>query len=86
MDLFYDSTIIIIGNGGKAPFWDSSWLHGGKPKDIAPLTYDASKRKKWCVGQALKEDAWIAKVVLSPGWSLLHIWEFVNLWSKTREM
>ena len=42
INLFYASTIISIGNGAIAPFWDSPWLNGKKPKDIAPLIYLAS--------------------------------------------
>jgi hypothetical protein len=37
MSLFYAATTISIGNGEIAPFWDSPWLEGEKPKDIAPL-------------------------------------------------
>lgn len=59
MDLFYESTIITIGNGGKAPFWNSPWLQGVKSKGIATLIHAASKWKKWSVSQALKDDAWI---------------------------
>ena len=46
LKFFYASTTIIVGNGAKTPFWDSPWLLGRKPKDIAPLIYEASKRKK----------------------------------------
>jgi hypothetical protein len=62
MELFYASTTISIGNGEIAPFWDSSWLNGKKPKDIAPLIYEASTRKKWKVKHALTNNAWIAKI------------------------
>ena len=49
-DFFYASTTIILGNGAKTPFWDSPWLLGRKPKDIAPLIFEASRRKNWkCV-------------------------------------
>ena len=44
-DFFYASTSIIVGNGAKTPFWDSPWLLGRKPKDIAPLVFEASRRK-----------------------------------------
>jgi hypothetical protein len=46
MDLFYASTTISIGNDRIAPFWESPWLNGRKPKDIALVIYDANSRKK----------------------------------------
>lgn len=49
MDLFYASTTITIGNGAIAPFWDSPWLFGRKPKDVAPLIFECSTRKNWKV-------------------------------------
>lgn len=45
LDFFYASTTIIMGNGARTPFWDSPWLLGRKPKEIAPLIYEASSRK-----------------------------------------
>ncbi|KAE8799468.1 Serine carboxypeptidase-like 18 [Hordeum vulgare] len=35
-DFFYASTTIVMGNGAKTLFWDSPWLLGRKPKEIAP--------------------------------------------------
>ena len=49
LEFFYASTTIIVGNGAKTPFWDSPWLFGRKPKDIAPLIHEASTRKNWKV-------------------------------------
>jgi hypothetical protein len=40
MSLFYASTTITIGNSNIATFWNSPWLNGMKPKDIAPLIYE----------------------------------------------
>jgi hypothetical protein len=53
MSLFYSATTITIGNGKIAPFWDSPWLEGKRPKDIAPLIYEVSKKKRCTVAQAL---------------------------------
>jgi hypothetical protein len=53
MSLFYAATTITIGNGSIAPFGDSPWLNGRMPKDIAPLIFVASTRKKWSVKQTL---------------------------------
>jgi hypothetical protein len=53
MSLFYAATTIYIGNREITPFWDSSWREGEKPKDIAPLIYEASKEKKCTVGASL---------------------------------
>jgi len=32
-------TIVIIGDGRKALFWDSPWFHGHAPRDMAPNLY-----------------------------------------------
>jgi hypothetical protein len=64
MDLLYAATSITIGDGKKSQFWEAPWL------DIAPLVFVSSKRKKWCVSQALHEDAWIGKIT----WTRASIW------------
>lgn len=46
MDLFYAATSITVGNGQKTLFWEAPWLDGNKPKDLAPLIFEASKTKK----------------------------------------
>ena len=50
-DLFAAATVVTIGNGEKACFWDSAWLHGRRPKDIAPLILGLSRKKKDSVRQ-----------------------------------
>jgi hypothetical protein len=35
-----------VCNEKNTPFWDSPWLHGTKPKDIAPLIYTISSLEK----------------------------------------
>ena len=37
--LFTACTTVQIGNNNKAQFWESSWIEGRAPRDIAPLLY-----------------------------------------------
>ena len=85
-DLFYACTAITIGNGHKAPFWDSPWLDGRRPRDVAPLIYLISKRKKWCVQKAMQDDAWINQINTSDGVTLAHIQQFVALWTSLQQV
>ena len=61
VNLFYTSMTITIRNGVKTLFWDAPWVQESKPKDITPLIYEASTRKKWKVQEAFNEDAWVSK-------------------------
>jgi hypothetical protein len=81
MDFFYASTTITIGNGKIARFWDSSWLNGSKPKDIAPLIYEVSTRKRWNVNQALLDHAWVKKIRMCIKLTVQHIQEYIRLWT-----
>jgi hypothetical protein len=84
-NLFYASTNIAVGNGARTPFWDAPWVHDQKPKEIAPLLYAASMRKSWKIREALKNDAWISKIKVTPSFSLAHFREFVRLWATLRD-
>ena len=44
-DLFAAATVVTIGNGEKACFWESAWLHGRRPKDLAPLQRPIKEEK-----------------------------------------
>jgi hypothetical protein len=33
---FFCSTTVTIGDGRNTPFWESRWLDGIAPKDLAP--------------------------------------------------
>lgn len=46
LNFFYASITITVGDDARTPFWDSPWLHGRKPMDIAPLIHEGSTRKK----------------------------------------
>lgn len=80
MYFFYASTTISVGNGAKTPFWESPWLQGAKPKDVAPLIFEASMRKNWKVREALKNNDWILKINPSTTVSIEHIRQFFTLW------
>jgi hypothetical protein len=43
--LFKKATRINLGDGSKANFWVSAWLHGHAPKDITPTLHKISKEK-----------------------------------------
>lgn len=80
MNLFYASTVIALGNGGKTPFWEAPWLQGKKPKEIAPLIFAACKRKVWTVSQAMRDNAWAHKINPATLLTVRHIVQFVDLW------
>ena len=86
LNFFYASTTISVGNGAKTPFWDSPWLLGRKPKDIAPLIHEASMRKNWKVREALKHNAWILKINPSTSISAEHVTQFFTLWMLLHEV
>jgi hypothetical protein len=43
--LFASCTTITLGDGTKANFWNSAWLNGQRPRDIAPLLFSSTRRK-----------------------------------------
>jgi mannosylglycoprotein endo-beta-mannosidase len=44
--LFANCTRITLDNGSKTSFWGSGWLHRQRPKDIAPLLFTKTRKKK----------------------------------------
>lgn len=86
MDLFYASTSISLGNGMIASFWDSPWLNDTKPKDIAPLIYEASTRKRWKVNQALTDHAWVKQIKMDTNLTIQHLHEYIRLWNLLRDI
>jgi hypothetical protein len=56
------TTKVTIGNEKKLLFWESTWVHGARPKDIAPLIFDLSKRKRCTVPKALEEYFWVTQI------------------------
>lgn len=59
--LFRAST---VGNGQRARFWDSPWLEGQAPRDLAPNLYHLARRKNLRVSQALQNASWTCLTTL----------------------
>ena len=77
---------ITIGDGKTAKFWDSPWLDGLMPKDVAPSIFAISKKKTFTVHKALTSEFWIQNLGFEGGIAVSHINEFFILWSKLQEV
>lgn len=76
-NLFAAATRISLGDGKTTKFWFSAWLFGEAPKDIAPLIFASSFRKKQTVFLALQNGRWVQDINLTTGFSVPHIEQFV---------
>ena len=56
--LFRASTVVTLGNGNKASFWQSAWLHGQAPMDIFPDLFKLAWRKNRSVREELQHQSW----------------------------
>lgn len=56
--LFRASTIVTIGDGTMAEFWNSSWIDGKAPRDIAPNLYKLAWRKHRKVSEEIMNHNW----------------------------
>jgi hypothetical protein len=54
--LFRISTTVALRDGNKARFWQSSWLDGRAPRDIAPNLYKLAWRKHQTLATNLHND------------------------------
>jgi hypothetical protein len=79
-ELFAVATRVTIGNGKKVQFWEAPWLDGRRPKDIAPLIFKDSKRRKCTVSKAMENNSWVSQINMQDGLSVEHIVKFANLW------
>jgi hypothetical protein len=57
--LFFCSTVMQVGNGKNTPFWESKWLHGQAPRDLAPNLYKIARFKHRSVHRELQHLRWI---------------------------
>jgi hypothetical protein len=76
---FADCTTITLGSGLRTSFWLSGWVQGRRPKDIAPLLFDKTRKKKRFVADALHDNNWIRDLNLRVGFTMAHLCEFVTL-------
>ena len=83
--LFNAATLVTVGDGLKASFWESSWLQGISPRVLAPDIFEASKRKNRNVHDALTDFKWIANLRID-NFTVEHISQFVNLWNLTHDI
>jgi hypothetical protein len=86
MEFFYAMTIITIGDRKTASFWQTPWLHGRKPKEIAPSIFAISTRKSYTVREGLHQDFWVQKLDSNKISTTNHIAEFMELWSLVNEI
>jgi hypothetical protein len=85
-NLFNVATKVTIGDRHKASFWTSSWLDAKPPKLIAPMIYEASKRKKnRTVHDALANNRWIVDVSIA-NFTVEHISQFITLWGLLQDV
>jgi hypothetical protein len=80
------ATKVTIEDGKKALFWKASWLGGARPKDIAPLIFEISKRKKCTIHKALENNFWVNQVNTEGGLTLEDIVQFAKLWGLLQEV
>jgi hypothetical protein len=73
-----------VGNGKTAEFWNSSWIQGQAPKNIAPTLFKKAKRKNIMVAKALANNNWIRSC--SPFSGEGEFSEFVSLWQAIGNM
>jgi hypothetical protein len=82
--LFAACTTITLGDGKKMSFWHSSWLHGRRPKDLAPLLFAKSRKKRRSVAMAFQNNNWIRDLEPRNDFTVAHLTEFVDLWNLIR--
>jgi mannosylglycoprotein endo-beta-mannosidase len=56
--LFRISTVVTVGNGQHASFWDAAWLDGRAPRDLAPNLYKLAWRKRNTIATDLLNLNW----------------------------
>jgi hypothetical protein len=87
LDVFTASTMMEVGDGESALFWEDEWLDGRSIKEMAPEVYalvPKCRRKARTVREALIDRVWIPDIAGAP--SALALWEYVQLWGRLRDV
>jgi hypothetical protein len=79
--LFADCTTITLGSDLRTSFWLSGWVQGRRPKDIALLLFNKTRKKELSVANSLHDNNWIRDLNLQVGFTTAHLCEFVTLWN-----
>jgi hypothetical protein len=82
--LFRLSTRVTVGDGHCANFWESAWIDGKAPRDLAPNLYKLAWRKNNTVEDDLKDMNWTR--VLWHMSTVDQMSEFVLLWGLVQEV
>jgi len=81
--LFRACTRVSVGDGAKAKFWDSTWVQGRAPRDLAPNLYKLTWRKNLTVREELQNHNWTRGLWRMS--SALEMAEFVMLWNLVQD-
>ncbi|XP_022681253.1 uncharacterized protein LOC101760247 isoform X1 [Setaria italica] len=85
--LFAACTRIVVGDGAKTSFWNSAWVQGQRPKDMAPSIFSISKRKNRSLRDALHNRTWIRDININhSSFSVQHFREYVLLWQVVQQV
>ena len=82
--LFRCSTVVTLGDGRTALFWESAWSDGVAPRDFAPHLYKLAWRKGLTVREEVEYQTWTRGL-----WRMStadEMVEFVLLWEKVQEV
>jgi hypothetical protein len=82
--LFRASTVVTLGDGGKASFWQSTWLQGQETMDLFPELFKYAWRKNRTVKEELLNQNWVRG--LSRMQTIEEMADFVKLWDLVQEV
>jgi len=82
--LFRVSTVVTVGDGATASFWQSSWLNGQAPMDLFPDLFRLAWRKNKTIKEELFQQNWTRGL-----WRMQTVEQmadFVALWDSVQEL